>query len=47
MKGPTRDPHARLVDALDGAKTSGVTGRHDTIFAPQRAPRKGTPASSR
>ena len=41
MKGPQRDPRARLVDALEGAKRHDVTGRHKNIFAPERAPRKG------
>lgn len=41
MKGPQRDPRARLVDALNGAKTHGVTGRHENIFALERAPPEG------
>lgn len=41
MKGPQRDLHARLTDALTGAKTPDVTGRHNDIFSPERAARQG------
>jgi len=37
MKGSQREPRARLVDALDGAETPDVTGRHKDIFSPERA----------
>ena len=34
MKGPQRDLRARLTDALHGAKTPDVTGRHKGHFQP-------------
>ena len=33
MKGPQRDPRARLVDALNGAQKHGVTERHEKSIA--------------
>jgi hypothetical protein len=34
MKGPQRDLRVRLTDALHGAKTPDVTGRHKGHFQP-------------